>query len=344
MVTTNMRLLAIAATISASSLIVGCSTPNSGGGGTSSEPSTESTAVDSATEGMVIGVSWDKMIGFREGEKKYLEIAAADLGVELLFQDADSDAQRQSSQIETMIAQGAQGIAVIPFDIEAIRADAEASNAAGVPIVSFDQAPADPSWVAYHVGGNPYADGFMAGEEFVRQADGKPFKLVELQGALNNDNGIQRSAGLNDAIAGASNITVISQVPTDWTPEKALAGVENALQAHPDLNGIFVPTEGQLSAIYSALEAAGRLFEVGEEGHVVLVGIDGDPSGCQSLKDNLLDLSIATDVPGMTRKTLENLIAAIKGEPVAASPELLPGIPVTPETIGELESQVWGCS
>ncbi|OJX63177.1 MAG: hypothetical protein BGO95_09185 [Micrococcales bacterium 73-13] len=315
--------------------LTGCA---AGGGGGSTGGSTGGTGDETIT----VGVSWDKMIGFREGEKAYLEQAAKELGVELVFQDADSDAQRQSSQIETMISQGAKGILVIPYDLEAIKADIDAANAAGVPVVSFDQAPADVSWVAYHVGGDPYADGKAAGEAFVKIADGKPFQLVELQGALNNDNGIQRSKGLNDAVASASNIEIISQVPTDWTPEKALAGVENALQSHPDLNGIYVPTEGQLSAVFSALQAVDRLKTVDEPGHVAIVSIDGDPSGCQALKDRLINLSLATDVPTMTKNALTQLLNAIKGQPVA-KPELLPGIPVTPDTIAEKAPLVWGC-
>ena len=94
----------------------------------------------------------------------------------------------------------------------------------------------------------------MAGEFFVKAAAGKPFKLLELQGGLANDNGIRRSKCLDDAVKAASNITIVAQVPTDWNPQKALAGTENAMQAHPDLAGIYAPWNDALQGVFSVLK------------------------------------------------------------------------------------------
>lgn len=314
-------------------VLAGCSAGTEGGAG----------AGAGGDEEIVIGVSLDKIVAFREGEIKYLDQAAEELGVTLIYQNAEEDAQRQSSQMETLISQGAQGIVVLPWDPEAIQADIVAAQDAGVVVTSFDQAPADISWVSYYVGGDPFADGQTAAAEFVRIANGEPFKLLELQGALNSDNGINRSEGLHAGLEGHDNITIVGQVPTDWAPEPALAGIENALQQYPDLDGIYLPTDGQIPSAFSALEAVDRLVPVGEEGHVAIVSIDGDPVGCQALKDGLVDMVIATDVPTMTRNVLVQTIAAIRGEAVAES-EQLPGLPVTPDNIAENEANVWGCS
>lgn len=320
--------IGIVAIAAAGIVMSGCTTADTGGG---------------SEDGITIGISLDKIVAFREGEQKYLNQAAEELGVTLIYQNAEEDAQRQSSQIETLISQGAQGIAVMPFDPEAIRADIQAAQDAGVVVTSFDQAPADLSWVTYYVGGDPLADGKAAAAEFIRIAGGEPFTLLELQGALNSDNGIKRSQGLHEGLEGADNITIVGQVPTDWAPEPALAGIENALQQYPDLDGIYLPTDGQIPSAYSALEAVNRKLKVGEEGHVTIISIDGDPIGCQSVKDGYVDMVLATDVPTMTRSVLEQTIAAIKGETVKES-ELLPGIPVTPENIADNEANVWGCA
>jgi ABC-type sugar transport system substrate-binding protein len=298
---------------------------------------------DSSSGGDVkIGVSFDKMVAFREGEKKSLQEAAKKLGVQLVFQVAEDDAQRQSQQMETLTSQGVKGIAVMPFDPEAIRADIQAAQSAGIAVTSFDQAPADLSWVSYHVGGDPLADGKAAAAEFVRLADGKPFKLLELQGALNSDNGIKRSKGLEDGLKGHSNITIVGKVPTDWAPEPALAGIENALQSTPDLNGIYLPTDGQIPSAFSALDAAGKKKKVGEAGHVAIVSIDGDPIGCKAVRDKYVDMVLATDVPTMTTNVLQQTLNKIKGDKVAKT-EFLPGIPITPDTVESKASQVWGC-
>ena len=297
-------------------------------------------------EAMVIGVSFDKMITFREGEKAAIEAAAKELGVTLDFQVAEEDAQRQSSQIEAMIANGDKAIVSIPWDIEAVKADIDAANAAGVPFVTFDQAPSDPSWVPFHVGGDPYADGAAAGKFYCTTAGGKDFTLLEFQGGLNNDNGINRSKGLNDVIAkDCPNVKIVAQIPTEWKPEPALAGTENTLAKFPKLNGIYSPTDGLLPAIFSALDKVGRNVKVGENGHVVIVSIDGDSGACKALKDKLIDLDLVTPLPQMTKDALAAGIALAKGE-AAPSPALkkIPGLEVTPANLAENEASVWGCS
>lgn len=323
-----------AAVIVAGMALSGCSPAATDG------PATD--GAESVTDEITIGISLDKIVAFREGEIKYLDLAAEELGVTLIYTNAEEDAQRQSAQMETLILQGAQGIAVMPHDPEAIRADIVAAQDAGIFVTSFDQAPADLSWVSYFTAGDPLADGKAAAAEFIRIADGEPFKLLELQGALNSDNGIKRSQGLNEGLAGADNITIVGQVPTDWAPEPALAGIENALQQFPDLDGIYLPTDGQIPSAFSALEAVDRKVKVGEPGHVTIISIDGDPLGCQALKDGFVDMVLATDVPLMTTNVLQQTINGITGQSVAET-ELLPGIAVTPENIADKSSAVWGC-
>src|SRR3954470_2243801 len=213
--------------------------------------------VPAGAQDITIGVSFDKIEPFRVAEQKALTDAVAAAGAKMKFANADKDAQRQASQIDSFLSQGVSAIVAIPWDIEAAVNLAETSTAAGVPFITLDQAPADLKAATYHVGGDPCADGKVAGEFFVKAAAGKPFKLLELQGGLANDNGIRRSKCLDEAVKAAPNITIVAQVPTDWNPEKALVGTENALQAHPDLAGIYAPWNDALQGIFSVLSKKG---------------------------------------------------------------------------------------
>src|SRR5260221_6304611 len=146
-----------------------------------------------AADDITIGISFDKMESFREAELKYLKLAAEAQGLKVEFANAQEDAQRQASQIQSLIAKGAKAIIAIPWTVEAAVPLAQDTIGAGVPFIPLDQAPADLKSMTYHVGGDPCADGKAAGEYFVKAADGKPVKLLELQGGLSNDNGIRRS-------------------------------------------------------------------------------------------------------------------------------------------------------
>ena len=295
--------------------------------------------------GGVYGASFDKINAFREGEQKALETAASAAGVTLDLQVANGEAQRQSSQVESMISKKVKGIISIPWDVNAVQADAEAAKAENIPFVTFDQAPADLSWVTYHIGGDPLADGMAAGTFFCEAAGGKPFTLLEFQGSLNNDNGINRSKGMNDAIKeGCPNVKIVAQIPTEWKPEPALAGTENTLNKTPDLNAIYAPTDGLLPAIFSALGKANRLKPVGVDGHVTIVSIDGDANACKALGDKTIDMDLVTPLPQMTKEALQVAIDVSGGQP-APSPnsKKLPGIQVTPDTLAEKKADIWGC-
>jgi len=298
-----------------------------------------------SAEGITIGVSFDRLNdAFRIGEKKYLDLYAEELGVTLIYQDAQSDAQTQSSQIQSFIAQGVDGIIQIPWDTQAVAADIAAAAEAGIPLGIIDQQPADTSDVFFYVGGNPTADGRIAAEFLIDAVDGAELKVLELQGGLNNINGIERSAGFQDAIATAPNITIVASSPTDWQPEAALAATQNALQAHPDLGAVYAPWTGALPAVYNALDAAGKLTEVGEPGHVWTVAINGDEIGCRYVSENMLAVDIATDLPEMARQVLDAVIAGIDGEVPAENVVLLDGVPYTPENLESKRDMIWGCS
>lgn len=290
-----------------------------------------------------IGVSFDFSSPFRSAQKAAMEKAITAAGAKISFADANKDSQRQASQVDTMVSNGVSAIVGIPYDIEAAGGLAQSAIAAGVPFISMDQAPADINTVTYHVGGDPCADGKTAGEYFVKVADGKPFKLLEIQGALFNDNGLRRSKCLDEALKDHPNVTIVAQVPTEWNPEKALTGTENTLQAHPDLNGVYTPWNDGLQGVFSALKERGRLVPLGSKGHVVLVSIDGTPLGCQAVREGILDLDIATPLGEMAAKAVQAAFKAEKKETITPHAEFLPGLPYGPGDVKEKASQVWGC-
>jgi ABC-type sugar transport system substrate-binding protein len=328
--------LGIVAAGGAVMLIAACGTVGGGSGSSGS----------AAAGGQpTIGVSFDKMDdSFRVGEKKYLDQYAKQLGINLVYQDAQSSAQQQSSQIQSFISQGVSGIIEIPWDTQAVAADVAAAKAAKLPLVVMDQQPADTTGVFFYVGGDPASDGKAAGAALIKAAAGKPLKVLELQGSLNNINGLQRSKGFEDTVAAAPNIQIVAKAPTDWTADKALAATQNALQANPDLGAVYAPWTGALPAIQSALKASNKFQPVGQAGHVTTVSINGDELGCKYVSDNTDDVDLATPVQEMTKQAIDAITNAAKGTQPTQNVTLLPGLAYSPGDIAQKKSQVWGCS
>ncbi|MCB1486590.1 MAG: sugar ABC transporter substrate-binding protein [Bauldia sp.] len=304
-------------------------------------------AQDKPGAGLKVCLSLDKMNAFREGQVKFWRAAAEDLGVELVEQVAGEDAQRQSSQIDTCIAQGVDGIVSIPWDYEAVLQDIARAHDAGIPFITADQAPAETDTVDFHIGGDPYADGLTAGKRLVALVGDKPTKVVDLQGALSAVNGQGRDQGFKEGIADHPNIVIVSEVPTEWRPEPVVAGMENALQANPDLGAVFAATDGLLPPVWAALQKVDRYKPVGDPDHVVILSIDGDPQGCRAVREGWMDAGYATPIAQMTRRTLEVVVDIAKNDKKPegdARIELMPGVEYTKDNLAETEASVWGCS
>jgi ABC-type sugar transport system substrate-binding protein len=298
----------------------------------------------SAQAPLKICLSLDKMNAFREGEQGAWQTMAKQLGVELLIQVAGEDAQRQSSQIDTCIAQKVAGIVSIPWDNQAVLQDIERAHAAGIPFVTVDQAPADLKTVDFHIGGDPMADGVAAGKRLATIVGDKPCKVVDFQGALSADNGVRRDQGFKQGIKDHANITIVSEVPTEWRPEPALSGMENALQANPDICAAYAATDGLLPPIFSALQKANRYAKIGQAGHVVIESIDGDPQGYGAVKDSYMDAGYATDIFAMAKQSLQAVITIKSGQkiPDAQRVVFLPGIEYMPSNLAQVQDGIWG--
>lgn len=310
-----------------------------------STASTGSSGSGSAAGAIKIGVSFDKMDdSFRVGEKKYLDAYAKQKGITLVYQDAQQDAQRQSSQIQSFISQKVTGIIEIPWDTQAVASDISLAKSAKIPLAIMDQEPADTSNVFYFTGGDPASDGKTAGDYLVKEAAGKPLKVLELQGSLNNINGVERSKGFEKAVASASNIQIVAKAPTDWDASQALSATQNALQSNPDIGAVYAPWTGALPAIYSALKAKGKTADVGKSGHVITISINGDQIGCKYVTSGQDDLDIATPVKQMAQNAIDAVVAGSKGKDPANNVDLLKGLAYSPSTLSSLKSKVWGCN
>jgi ABC-type sugar transport system substrate-binding protein len=175
--------------------------------------------------------------------------------------------------------------------------------------------------------------------------DGKTYKALLLIGNLGDENAIERKKGHVEIIdANKDVIEVVAEVPTEWKHEVALAGMQNAFQAHPEIDLIITPSDFLFPPIKSVLEQLGRWKKIGEEGHVAIVSFDGDENGMQYLKDgyNWVDAAQAADKTGWL--AVEWAVRLAMGQ---TPPETImrdPGVIATMDNCAEICPTVWGWS
>jgi len=323
--------------------LTGCGKSDSGAANSSTGSST------SAAPGQVktIGVAFETLqteywvAGF---EAIKAELKKRDIAV--LEAVADQDASRQLQQVKNFITRGVDGIILVPKDAKTCIPMIRAANEAKIPIVLFNR-PADRTDA---VSTAVVADNRQLTRDtvayMIEQArkTGTKHKAMIVLGDLGDINAIGRRDGFEDAIKGnESIIEVVARVPSEWNQEKAQAGVANALQANPGIDFIFTSSDFLFPSITSALKAAGRYKKIGEPGHVILGGFDGDATAYQMLKDGYLDATGVQDVYFEAQQSVQALLDRREGKAVGEV-ILDPGFVIHQGNLKEMAPRMWGAN
>ena len=259
---------------------------------------------------------------------------------------ADSDANRQLQQVKNFIARKVDGIILVPKDAKTCIPAIKAANEAGIPIVLFNR-PADKSEAksVAVVADNPkLAQETVAFMVEQARKSGKKHKAMVVLGDLGDINAIGRRDGFEAAVKGNEDVVeVVARVPSEWNQEKAQAGVVNALQANPDISFIFTSSDFLFPSIVSALKSAGKYHKIGEPGHVILGGFDGDATAYAMLKDGYLDATGVQDVYFEAQAAVQALVDLRAGKQVN---ELIldPGFVITASNLAEKAPRMWGAN
>ena len=114
-------------------------------------------------------------------------------------------------------------------------------------------------------------------------------------------------------------INVVAEIPTEWNHEVALKGLQNALQANPDVNLVITPSDFLFPPIKSALEQVNKWAKIGQPNHVAIVSFDGDEVGMQYLKDGYSEVDAAQSAAGTGEQAIEWAVKLHQGREAARS-------------------------
>ena len=127
---------------------------------------------------------------------------------------------------------------------------------------------------------NSYQDGYDLGMYLAEHVGGTG-EVGILAGSLTATDHVERIKGFKDALAGFPDMSIVFEQPDNDVLEEAVTLTENALQAHPNLVGLFG------SNASNPIGAARAVFNADLAGKVTIVGMDDLPVGYRLL-DNAL--------------------------------------------------------
>ena len=229
-------------------------------------------ALSAAAKGKIIGVSWSNFQEERwKADEAAIKAAIAAAGDKYISADAQSSAQKQLTDIESLIAQNANVLIVLPQDASAIGPAVQKAADEGIPVIGYDRLIENPS-AFYITFDNKEVGRLQARTVFALKPEGN---YAFIKGSSADPNVDFLFAGqmevLKDAIQ-TGKIKNVGEAYTDgWLPANAQKNMEQILTKNNNKVDVVVASnDGTAGGAIAALAAQGMA------GAVPVSGQDGD--------------------------------------------------------------------
>lgn len=227
-----------------------------------------------AQEKLKIGMTFQELNNpYFVSMQEALKEAAASIGADVIVTDAAHDVAKQVSDVEDMLQQKIDILLLNPTDSAGIEAAVHAAKAAGVIVVAIDANANGP--VDTFVGSKNRDAGYLSckhlgealgGKGEVAILDGIPVVPI-----------LQRVEGCKAALGEFKEIKLVDTQNGRQDRSVALGVVENMIQSHPNLAGIFSVNDGGAMGALAAIQGSGR--------DIKLTSVDGAPEAVKAIAD-----------------------------------------------------------
>lgn len=242
-----------------------------------------------------------------------------ELGYSYNSTDAKQDASQQFSQAKTLMVQKPAFLIVNTVDSGAWQPIASQAKQAKVPFGAVDSLVTSGE-IDFQVAFDNSLAGTLAAQKtvelLVAKYGSEKGQVFNGYGALSSAAWNARKIAFEDELSKYPNIQLISR-PTDGSETTARQIAGATLSEFPQLDAIHGPSDSITRGFITAMETAGRLKKVGEEGHIIVTTIDGEPQALQWLRDGLVDVPVSQDPVAYGEICVDMLTKyTAKGEPI----------------------------
>ncbi|MEU2250202.1 ABC transporter substrate-binding protein [Streptomyces sp. NPDC019224] len=219
---------------------------------------------------------------FRIAETQSIKDEAKKLGVKkLLTTNAQSQLSKQISDIQDMLAQGAQLLIVAPLNSDGLEPALKAAAAKKVPVLTVDRklnATACKDYVAF-LGSDFVEQGKRAADAMIKSTGGKG-KVAILLGSSGNNVTTDRTKGFVDQLkAKAPGMEIVAQQTGEFARDKGQQVTEQLIQSKPDITAIYAENDEMGLGALTAVKAAGK--KPGKD--IKIVSVDGTRNAVQAI-------------------------------------------------------------
>ncbi|MDX2006829.1 MAG: substrate-binding domain-containing protein [Meiothermus sp.] len=266
-------------------------------------------AIPAMAQRPIVGVSWSNFQEERwKTDEAAIKAALAAGGADYISADAQSSAEKQLTDIDSLIARGAKALIILAQDKDAIGPAIEKAKAAKIPVIGYDRLIEDP--YAFYLTFDNVEVGRIMGRAvlavrpsgnyvFIRGDPGDPNATFVYNG--------QREI-LEPAIR-AGRIKIVGEQATEgWKPDVAQRNMEQLLTQNANrIDAVMSSNDGMATGSAAALQAVGLL------GRVALSGQDGDQAALNRVALGQQTVSVWKDSRALGKAAGEIAVQLIKG-------------------------------
>lgn len=308
------------------SMLVGCETSQ-----TAAQNGTTSTGEKVASNGKKVGVamptqSSERWINDGANMKSKLEA----LGYTVEMQYAEDDVQAQVSQIENLIANGADALVVAAVDSSALVNVLGQAKANDIPVIAYDRLLMDTDAVSYYATFDNKGVGTAIGKYIeeekdlkAAQAEGKSYTIEFFMGSPDDNNALFLYNGVMEVLQPyLDDGTLVCKTGRTsfqdtcilrWSQETAQQWCENYLSgfyADEKLDIACTAFDGFAYGVRAALEGAG--YKVGEDWPLI-TGQDAELMAVKNIISGYQTMSIYKDTRLLADKCVTMVQAVLEG-------------------------------
>ena len=237
-------------------------------------------------------------------------------GYETVVVSGDKDVAKQGNQIKDFIVKKVSAIVLSPCDSKSIIPVIQEANAAGIPVFTVDIPCNEPGVkIVTQIATDNEGGGREAGQAMIEalgEAGGKIAVLhfKQAESCQLRVKGFMEVIRAHNA-GGKSKIDVVTELESGAAKDLGYKAAEDALQAHPDLRGLFAINDPAALGARAALEKAGKT-------QVIIIGFDGQPEGKQAIKDGKIYADPIQFPDQMGVRMVDAILRHSKGETLPA--------------------------
>lgn len=289
-----------------------------------------------------IGVSISHSDSFLAVMVQGMKDEAAKTGQPLQIEFADTDVNKQLSQVQNFIAAKVDAIVVNVVESSASPAITKMAADAGIPLVYVNNTPSDLGGLgakAAFIGSNEIDAGTQETKEVCRvlKEAGKTDDagILIIQGILAQHAAVQRSKAIHEVIAtpDCSFMKVIDEQTALWDPVKAQDLMTNWITAGYQPAAVIANNDEMALGAIASLKAAGWDMK-----DVVVAGIDATKEAMHYMQNGDLDVTVFQDAIGQGAGSIAVAIKLARGETVE-SPVWIPFELVNPANVEQYLSK-----